>query len=272
MKVLVYDNKEKDTGKFCLTKLNELLDKAGIEHVLLDDADLSSNFSADAIFSLGGDGTILWLVEFANRNQIPILGINVGKLGFLSEFERDEIEDAVNLFKNGKLKVDERLTLKITSKNQVFYALNDAYLHRQYSKEAGCLTADINITINGVLAGKVRGDGVVVCSPTGSTAYSLSAGGPILSPEVSALSVTPIAAHGLGNRPIVCSADAECKLELIGKTNASLFVDGKSLFELKTGDVVTVGCAVNKTKFLRKDNYDFYKRLSVKLTDIFSVG
>ena len=122
------------------------------------------------------------------------------------------------------------------------------------------------------MAGKVRGDGVVVCSPTGSTAYSLSAGGPILSPEVSAFSVTPIAAHGLGNRPIVCSSNAECKLELMGKTTASLFIDGKSLFDIKQGDDVTIGCATNKTKFLRKDNYDFYKRLSVKLKDIFSVG
>ena len=272
MKVLVYDNKEKDGDKVCLSKLNELLDLANIEHVLITDEDLSGNFDADAIFSLGGDGTILWLVEFANRNQIPILGINVGKLGFLSEFERDEIEQAVTLLKNGELKTDERLTLKVSVKNEVYYALNDAYIHRIYTKEAGCLTADVNVTVNNVLAGKMRGDGVVVCSPTGSTAYSLSAGGPILSPEVSAFSITPIAAHGLGNRPIVCSSDAQCTLEIIGKTTASLFVDGRCLCEIKAGDVVTINKANNVTKFLRKDNYDFYNRLSVKLKDIFSVG
>ncbi len=272
MKVLLYDNKAKDVGKACLIQLSDLLDKQGIEHYLLSDEDLSKDFDADVIFSLGGDGTILWLVEFSNRNRIPIIGINVGKLGFLSEFERNEIEHAVSLFNKGELKIDQRLTLKITVNGNVYYALNDAYIHREYSVEAGCLTADVNITINGVSAGKFRGDGVVVCSPTGSTAYSLSAGGPILSPEVSAFSVTPIAAHGLGNKPIVCSAQSKCELELMGKTSASLFVDGRCIGDIKAGDVVTIESADNPTTFLRKDNYDFYKRLSVKLKDIFSVG
>ena len=272
MKVLLYDNKQKDIGKSCLIQLIDLIEKANIDYLVISDDDLQKDFDADVIFSLGGDGTILWLVEFANRNQIPILGINVGKLWFLSEFERNEIESAVSLFKNGELKTDERLTLKVTVGGNVYYALNDAYVHREYSKEAGCLTADVNITINGVSAGKFRGDGVVVCSPTGSTAYSLSAGGPILSPEVNAFSVTPIAAHGLGNKPIVCSAEAKCELELMGKTSASLFVDGRNIGDIKSGDIVTVEKADNPTSFLRKDNYDFYKRLSVKLKDIFSVG
>ena len=125
--------------------------------------------------------------------------------------------------------------------------------------------------IDGANAGRVKGDGVVVCSPTGSTAYSLSAGGPILSPNVNAFAVTPIAAHGLGHKPIVFSSDSKCCFELVGKTHGSLFIDGKFVAEIKPGDTVHIEKAENSTKFLRKLDFDFYKRLTVKLKDNLSV-
>lgn len=267
MRVFVYDNKEKDVGGLYLQKLCVLLSNNNIEYKILCDDDLLNNDSADAIFSIGGDGTILWLVEFANRNEIPIVGINVGKLGFLSEFERSEMEEAVELISNGKLKRDERITLKIEYNGNTYYSLNDAYIQRVYHKEVGCMTADILVNIDTVTAEKFKGDGAVICTPTGSTAYSLSAGGPILAPSVNAFSVTAIAAHALNQRSIVCSADSICTFNILGKCYCALFVDGRYIAEVKNGDEIKIQKADKKTVFLRKVDFNFYKRLTEKLKD-----
>lgn len=267
MKVLVYDNVEKDAGGVCLQKLTRLLTENNIEYFVLHDDDLSKDFSADAIFTIGGDGTILWLVEFANRTQIPIIGINMGKLGFLSEFELHDIEDAVILLKNGELKTDKRDTLKISINGKVSRSLNDAYIQRVYQKEVGCMTTDILVHVDGILAEKFKGDGAIICTATGSTAYSLSAGGPILAPMVNAFSISPIAAHALNKRPIVCSSDSIFEFEIIGKTHCGLFVDGRHIAELKNGDKVVVEKAEKQTVFLRRTSFNFYKRLTEKLKD-----
>ena len=267
MRVFVYDNKEKDAGGVYLQKLCGLLNGKNIEYRILNDDDLLKDDVADAIFSIGGDGTILWLVEFANRNEIPIVGINVGKLGFLSEFERGEMEEAVELIANGKLKRDERITLKVEFGGKVYYSLNDAYIQRVYHKEVGCMTADILVDIDTVTAEKFKGDGAVISTPTGSTAYSLSAGGPILAPSVNAFSVTAIAAHALNQRPIVCSADSVCTFKILGKCYCVLFVDGRYITEVKNGDEIKVKKAEKKTVFLRKADFNFYKRLTEKLKD-----
>ena len=269
MKVFIYDNKEKDCGGKYLAELISLLDNAAIEYEQIFDSDLKSTKSADAIFTLGGDGTILWIVEFANNNNIPIVGINVGKVGFLTEFERLEMADAVKLFKDNKLKTEERLTLEVSVNGITTCALNDAYIQRVYSESVGCMTADISVKIDGIKASHFKGDGVVVSSPTGSTAYSLSVGGAILSPEVEALSVTPIAAHALGLRSIVFSAQSICSLELTGRASGMLFVDGRLVTNVCTNDVVSVKAANHSTKFLRKEDYNFYKKLSLKLKDGF---
>ena len=271
MKVLIYDNKEKDKDKIYFNQLISLLNNNKIEYKQLEDCDLCGKEDADAIFTLGGDGTILWLVEFANRNSIPIIGINAGKLGFLSEFETAEMEEAVSLFKDGLLKKDERLTLQVSINGETFHALNDAYIQRLYSKEIGCMTADIAVSIGGSRVERFKGDGVVVSTPTGSTAYSLSAGGPVISPDIDALSVTPIAAHALGHRTIVFSSDKKCCLELVGKAHGGLFVDGRLIAEIKKGDLVFIDSAKNKTIFLRRKEFNFFKRLSVKLKDSLDV-
>ena len=267
MKVFVYDNKEKDAGGICLKNLLEVLSAYGVEYQMLFDDDLLLDACADAVFTIGGDGTILWLTEFANKNSIPIVGINMGKLGFLSEFERAEVEEAVKLLVDGQLKRDERITLKVSVGNVVCHSLNDAYIQRVYHKEVGCMTADILVDIDGATTEKIKGDGAVICTATGSTAYSLSAGGPIIAPNVDAFAVTPIAAHALNKRPIVCSADSICTFEIIGKAHCCLFVDGRFIAEVKKGDVITIQKAENKTVFLRKKDFNFFNRLTEKLKD-----
>lgn len=269
MKVFIYDNKEKDCGGQYLKELVSLLVKFDIDYELLTDDQLVMDKTADALFTLGGDGTILWLVEFANRNSIPIIGINVGKVGFLTEFERLDMLEAVTLFKNGKLQKDERLTLEINVDGKRYLALNDAYIQRNYCEEIGCMTMEICVDINDKPVENFKGDGVVVSSPTGSTAYSLAVGGAILSPDVQALCVTPIAAHALGLRSIVFSSDAKCNLSIVGKNNGTLFADGRKLCKVCPQTVITVEKSKYVTTFLRKDTYNFYKILSVKIKDGF---
>ena len=265
MFVYVYDNKGKDIGGKYLEILIEYLNKYSISYKILDDEKLSGFGSADALFVLGGDGTILWLVEYANRNKIPLIGINVGKLGFLSEFEVGEIKLAVKLFSENKFSIDSRTTLKITLDNKVYYSLNDVYLQRIYTKESGCMTADIIVSIDGRLAERFKGDGVIISSPTGSTAYSLSAGGPILAPNVNAFSITPIAAHAFSQRAIVCDSNSMCEMTLAGGALVNLFADGKYISQINKSESVKVEKAENDTMFLRKENFDFYNRLSEKL-------
>ena len=267
MKVFIYVNKEKDINGINSSELKSLLTQYNIEYLQLTDEDLKCDLSADAIFTLGGDGTILWVVEFANRNSIPIIGINIGKVGFLTEFDKNDMENAVKLLKTNQLKKDSRLTLEVSVNNIKTIALNDAFVQRIYSEDIGCMTTDIAVSIDNKQVEEFKGDGIVVSSPTGSTAYSLSVGGSILSPDVNALLVTPIAPHTLGIRSIVFSSESVCQFELTGKASGGLFVDGRSVCTLNKGDKVFVKKADYQTTFLRKYDFDFYKRFSLKLKD-----
>lgn len=265
MKVLIYDNKEKDVGGVWLKKLVSCLNQNSVQYEKLEDEDLKNDYIADALFSLGGDGTILFLTEFASRNSIPIIGINTGKLGFLTEFEKNDIEQAVNSLIKNQFILDKRTTLKVTFKGNSYYALNDIFLHHVYTEHVGNLITDIDIKINNDKVHVLKGDGVIVSTPTGSTAYSLSAGGPILAPDLDVFVITPIAAHTLNQRPIVYSAETESKIGIIGAARAGIFLDGKSIGILTKGDYFTVNKGENPVIFFRKPTFDFFKRLSEKL-------
>ncbi len=272
MKVLIYDNKGKDVGGVWLANLKQLLDKELIEYRVLEDKDLSLTESADALFVLGGDGTILFMTEFASKNNIPIIGINAGKLGFLTEFECYEMQNAVDCLKTGRFIKDERATMKVSYNGKEHYALNDVFLQRYYNDENGCMIVDINVDLDGVRASEFKGDGIIVSTPTGSTAYSLSAGGPILAPKMNAFVVTPIAAHCINQKPIVFSSRSVCDVSVEGKTVAGLFIDGLFIGKMKNGDAFTINKSLNYLTFFRKEGFNFYKRLADKLNNNFNGG
>ena len=267
MKVLIYKNVEKDVKDICINTLIEQLSINKIEYEVLRDADLQSNFNADALFSIGGDGTILFLSEFAKRNAIPIIGINAGKLGFLCEFERKDIKDAVEYLVNNKFIKDRRLMLKIAYHNKIFYALNDVYIQRAYENASGNMVADISVIIDDALVTRYKGDGAIVSSPTGSTAYSFSLGGPLVSPHTAAFIVTPIAAHSFNQRPIVYSAGSTCELKIADKTKVGVFIDGKLSLQLDQNDSIKISCAEKPVTFLRRENYNFFMKLTDKLNN-----
>ena len=269
MKVLIYDNKGKDIGGVHLKNLIDILERSNIDYNVIVDERLDKPETADALFVLGGDGTILFLTEFASKNNIPLIGINAGKLGFLSEFETDEMQVAVDLLLKGDLCKDERATMKISYENKSFYALNDVYIQRIFTDTTGGMIIDINVSIDGDIVSMFKGDGIIVSTPTGSTAYSLSAGGPILAPKMNAFVVTPIAPHCINYKPIVFSSRSRCDVCMDGRTSAGLFIDGAYIGKLKKGDSFTITKSENPIVFLRKADFNFYKRLNKKLKNNF---
>ncbi len=265
MKVLVYYNKEKDAGGVCKTSLINGLVKHGIDYLILEDDMLENPMTADALFAIGGDGTILFLAEFANKNSIPIIGINAGNLGFLCEFEKNEVEMAIIGLINGTLINDYRTMLSVAYNDNVFYALNEVYIQRTYDKSVGNTVAEIQIEIDDSFVSKYSGDGTIISSPTGSTAYSFSLGAPILSPYADVFTMTPIAAHAFNQRPIVYSDDSVCCIRVSGKSQVAVFVDGRFVEELKQDDCIKVSKVDKKLLFLRKKDYNFFKKLCYKL-------
>ena len=266
MNVLIYANKGKDSSGEYYKKLVSALNKNNISYIKLEDQDLDKEYKADVLFSLGGDGTILFLTEFASKNEIPIIGINTGRLGFLTEYDKNDIEKAVKELKNSELILDKRAIIKLEYKGTVNYALNDVFFRHAYTENVGNMISDIDIILDGKHINALKGDGVIVSTPTGSTAYSLSAGGPILTPDLGGVFViTPIAAHTLNQKPIVYCAEQECKIGIIGVARASIFVDGKLIGVLGTGDYVSIKKGDKNVLFLRNKDFSFIRKLSEKL-------
>ena len=262
MRIGIYTNKLKDADYKWTNKLQSLLSKSGIDYVEIR-AD-STDYNIDLLIVLGGDGTLLKLVDYLVRANVPVIGINAGSVGFLAEFETFEIEEAVNLIRNNELKVDERIVMKTKIDGNVHYALNELVLQRLFDDAPQKIVA-VDVAINGEYVDKIDGDGIIVSTPTGSTAYSLSAGGSILAPGINAFSMTPICAHSLHNRPLVFSADAFCELTIISNAACGLFIDGVLIQNLKKDDKITVRKSNKTIKFLRKKDTNFYSRLLNKL-------
>ena len=267
MKVLIYVNKAKDPTGSWLENFKLCLQKEDISYKVIEDSDLLGSDVADAMFVLGGDGTILNLTQFAAQNNIPIIGINAGKLGFLTEFEQCEMETAISLLKQGLLEQDKRAGMICKTKNKEYYTLNDAVIQRIKIEERGNNVTSLDVEIDDIQVEKVIGDGLIISTPTGSTAYSLSAGGAILSPNLRVFLITPIAAHSFNQRAIVYSYKSICKVTVKSDCATGLFIDGIFVEELKKGEQIIVEYSEKPVIFLRKKMFNFYKRLSEKLKD-----
>ena len=265
MKVLLYVNQEKIIDGSLNQAIISACEKIGVDYQIVEKTDLSKNIYADAFVCVGGDGTILSTAQFAGENNIPILGINAGKVGFLTEFEGDEIEKALTELVSGNLKVDERINMEVTFKGEKYHALNDVVIQRIYRENVSRMILNVKVDIDGNFVDQIAGDGIIVSTPTGSTAYSLSAGGAILAPGIQAFSMTPLSAHSLHNRPVIFSADSVCEAEIVGEVSACVFLDGKLIGVLDEGEKISIKKAKYNTVFLRKNDSNFYNRLIEKL-------
>lgn len=222
---------------------------------------------ADMIIVLGGDGTMLGVARLVAGRDIPILGINLGGLGFITEVNRDEIFSAVEKALSGEYKVEERIMLSahVSRSGESFpdfTVLNDVVVN----KGALARMTDLETFVNGAYVTTFKADGLIISSPTGSTAYSLAAGGPILYPTLNSIILTPICPHTLTNRPIVLPDTVV--IEVILKSDSEdvfLTLDGQKGFPLQKGDVIEVRKAECTTKLLVAPDRDYFKTLRTKL-------
>lgn len=227
-------------------------------------------YGIDAVIGLGGDGTMLSIAQIASKRNIPILGVNLGHLGFLAEVDTHNISTAVNSLLNNDYKIEERMMLKasvITNSvdSKKIYALNDIVISRaSYSR-----MLRLNIMVDSVLAESFVADGVIVATPTGSTAYSLSAGGPILDPTISSMVLTPICPHTMQIRPIILPGGktVEIMLGSYGGHKSLVSADGHSENEIKEGDKIIIKKSPYTAKLIKMGNMDFYNTIRQKFSE-----
>ncbi len=223
--------------------------------------------SVDLLIVLGGDGTMLAASRLVGERRIPVLGVNFGGLGYLTEFTLDELFPVVEALFAGEVAVDSRLRLDafVSRQGQVvadYCVLNDAVVNTS----ALARMIEIECFVGAHYVTTFRADGIIVSTPTGSTAYSLSAGGPIVHPDVSAIIVTPICPHMLTNRPLVISDQSEVRLRLrTAREEATLTLDGQVGFALHAGDEVMVRKSAKMFDLVCPMNKNYFQVLRDKL-------
>jgi NAD+ kinase len=220
----------------------------------------------DALIVLGGDGTLLSMARAVGDLGVPILGVNLGLLGFLTATTLDEVLPALEALVAGDLAVEERMMLRarLIRGGQAlgeYRALNDVVI----TKSAMSRIIDLAVSVDGRHATAYRADGLIISTPTGSTAYNLSAGGPILFPTMDAVVLTPIAPHTLGNRPIVLPGTQRIDVTLRADQEVMLTMDGQVGVPLRERDTVEVQQAAARIRLLRFDQKDFFSVLRTKL-------
>jgi NAD+ kinase len=222
--------------------------------------------ASDFVLSLGGDGTLLRTARFVGDRETPILGVNLGSLGFLTEIGVDDLEGALERLLSGSYDLDDRMNLYGTvtdsSGERSFHALNDAVLTRSGATRIGHFAT----YLGGGLISVYTADGLILSTPTGSTAYNLSAGGPIVNPRIQAIVMTPICPHTLGLRPLILPETAHIQVECTQPDDElRLAVDGQDSYLLGSDAVLRVKAARRVTRLVRVGGPDFHEVLRRKL-------
>lgn len=215
--------------------------------------------------SIGGDGTLLESVTYVARSGVPILGINTGRLGFLATISREGVRSAIDNLLEGNFKTDERTLLRLTSDPPLFgstpFALNDLTIMKKDSSSM----ITVHVFVDGELLNSYWADGIIVATPTGSTGYSLSCGGPLIYPHSESLVITPVSPHNLAARPIVISENSEMSFQIEGRSKKFL-VSLDSRYESVNANVrLTVKKEKFKIKLVLLPGYTYFKTLRQKL-------
>ncbi len=254
------------TSNFNRDKIQKMSDVQGITYVPNDK--LYRN--CEMVVVLGGDGTILESARRAAPLEIPVIGINLGRLGYMAELEVGEI-NSLRRVVSGDYEIEERSMLSveiITGDGRVRssnYALNDAVL----SNGSISRIVDLELSEGGVLISSYRSDGIIISTPTGSTAYSMSAGGSIVDPRLSCICVTPICPHSLSARPLIFPDSAVLNIKNVCQREKMLYltVDGRANFELFKGETVQITRSPLTTRFVRLNQSGFYIKLRQKMNE-----
>lgn len=276
-KVGIQWNSTKEEGLEAALRLIRVLKERGIQifaNQSLADAIhepqlyVENGFSqCEMLIVLGGDGTILRALDYAIPYDLPILGVNLGRLGFLLEVELDDLEKDIISVLDGHYTIDERMTMCIDGYDaETYFALNEIVITRS-SDEVMILS--LEYAANGTVVNRISGDGLIISSTTGSTGYSLSAGGPIVSPDLECFVLTPICPHMLNVRPVILSASDEITVRM-GKNriDARAVLDSRKFVPLEgNGATITIRRSSKKAKFIRIHNRNYYDLLRGKLSE-----
>jgi NAD+ kinase len=223
---------------------------------------------ADLLVVLGGDGTLIHAAGLCAGHEVPILGVNMGTLGFLTEFSREKVWEALDAALAGKLKPTRRLMLAVEVRRGSETLISGSVLNDVVvSRDALSRLAQLEVCVDSSEAATYEADGLIVSTPTGSTAYSLSAGGPIVYPTLEAILLTPICPHALTQRPVVVPADLPITVRLKSPSSAEMFVtlDGSRGRKLEAGDEVHVRTAPHRALLLKNPDLDPFAILRQKL-------
>ena len=277
MVVAVLPNLDKPGCSEVVEKLSVILNKEGIKSYIPDTI-VAAGFTplpeeeiykvADVIITIGGDGTIIRYAKAAAKYNKPVLGINAGRMGYLANLEQNEL-GLISKLKEGNFFTERRmmLTVNVVENGQTvgeYTALNDAVI------TSGFISRIIDVSAN--VAGdsiSYRADGIIISTPTGSTAYSMSAGGPIIDPLMQSMCITPICSHSLAAKPILMSANSTIKLKAFSKKRTEIFltVDGRKVCSVKPYTEIYIKKSPEFVQLIRLNNRSFYKTLSYKFKD-----
>ena len=282
-KVVMTPNPYRDRDFSCVLEAQRILSAAGVEAKICLAFEVDKSFAlpqgvplfdlqeelrtADALICFGGDGTILRTSKSAARHGIPILGVNIGTVGFMAELESGEM-GLLSRLATDDYQIDERMTLyvRLLHEGRVIYrdvALNDAVI----TKGAVARVIQPSVWLDGVKAMSFNGDGIIAATPTGSTAYSMSAGGPIVEPQADNIILTPICAHNLQPRSLIAAPERKVEIQIgrVNKRNAFLSVDGGRAMRVYGGDSVLIEAGNQKIKLIKLKDTSFFDIVISKL-------
>ena len=252
-------------------KIKELFQNADIEILLEDNSAHMIDLiglpldelcqRADFLISVGGDGTLLSVVRKSFKYDKPVLGINLGTLGFLTDISMHQLPNFIKDLKNNIYKIDGRMMIEGSVNLNKFVAFNDIVISRKSISSMIKIAAKID----GKHFNSYFGDGVIISTPTGSTAYNLSVGGPIVYPLTEAFIVTPVAPHSLTQRPLVMPADFEIEFKITDNQGAVVIVDGQDIYEVEQNQSIKVKIANKKAKMIHRVQRDYFEVLNEKL-------
>ncbi len=246
--VVVHD--DKGEAAEVAARLEKLARDRGLDVIRLND---EAPEGLDVVLGVGGDGTVLRAARVAWTRGLPVAGINVGRVGYLAEFEVEELDALVAAIADDRTLIFERMTVQVHFPGGSATGLNDVVVEKVISERI----IEIGVTINGERFARFRTDGIIVATPVGSTAYSLSAGGPVVDPELDALIMTPVAPHSLLSRSLVVSADAVIEVSVEIDRQASVNVDGHRVATVDPGQSVSISRGDEIVRFLTLEGHPF---------------
>lgn len=252
------------TGKASLVsvcrRLMDIAEAEGISCSLLDANDIPRDTDETAIVAVGGDGNFIRTAQIACSNRLPLFGVNCGRIGFLTEWTENEFSEAIRMLQTGAYTIRERAMLAVSVNGE---HLRDCFNDLLIYKHSFSGVMKLSLGINGQSAGDLFGDGLVVATANGATGYSLSAGGPIVADGLETMVVTPICAHTLHFRPVVCSMDSSVEVIMDGK--GVLAADGDRFRSVSRGDRIRITRSAQVTKLMTFRDRNLFRLISEKL-------